>query len=77
MSEEYLQTVFTIIEFYCSLCRGLPDETIEWLVNDTYQHTDDDGHTSEWKWTPLHYACQENDEEIVELLLKHKAGNIT
>lgn len=31
-------------------------------------------HNSEWRYTPLHWACQEGKTDVVKLLLEHKAN---
>ena len=51
-------------------------ESKKTLVNDSYVHINELGVASNWKWTPIHYACEENNNDILELLLQCEAGTL-
>ena len=54
-------------------CRRISLEDAKKLVNDIYQH-EVDGKPDEYVWKSLHYACKNNNEDLIELLLSKGAG---
>ena len=54
----------------------LKQEQIEKLVNDSYTHVKEGRIASESRWTLLHYACGENKQDVLKLLLEFKAGRL-
>ncbi len=52
-----------------------PSDQAKRLVKIAYVHVENNI-KSDWKWTPLHYACEGNNAELVKLLLDYGAGEL-